>query len=197
MERGHPVRVINCGQDVRASLEIMKKAFLLFLALSLVGCTSTAQQPATNTNNQSTNSATNSTVTSTHSAQPSATQTNTSTPAAPSGNSPTMTGQARAIDTAELDAAVAKAEKEQKQKSKDETAKTALVEAYLNRADALTQAAQYRSALGDYRRALKLDPNNQEAKQWIDQITGIFKSLNREPPKEGEEPPPLPFKKDA
>jgi tetratricopeptide (TPR) repeat protein len=112
-------------------------------------------------------------------------------------NSPMATGQGQAIDTTALDAAVAKAEKEFKAKSKDEKAKQALVDAYAERAFALTEAAQYRSALGDFRRALKLDPNNKAAKDMHDQILNIFKSLNREPPKEGEEPPPLPFKKDA
>jgi tetratricopeptide (TPR) repeat protein len=176
----------------------MKKVLILTtLALGLAGCASNAPQTAnTNANIQQPTVNTNSPVASTHSA-PHSSQANTTTPTAPSSNSPTATGQARAIDTAELDAAIAKAEKEQKQKPKDGAANKALVEAYLNRADALTQAAQYRQALGDYRRALKLDPNNQEAKQWIDQITGIFKSLNREPPKEGEEPPPLPYKKEA
>jgi hypothetical protein len=59
---------------------------------------------------------------------------------------------------------------------------------------ALTDARQYASALGDYRRVLKYDPNNSEAKNWIEQIIGIYDSLGRESPKEGDEPPPLPFK---
>jgi cytochrome c-type biogenesis protein CcmH/NrfG len=59
----------------------------------------------------------------------------------------------------------------------------------------LTDARQYASALGDYRKAIKLDPNNAEAKQWIEQIVMIYESINRDYPKEGEEPPPLAFKK--
>src|SRR5215470_15472663 len=90
------------------------------------------------------------------------------------------------IDTAEFDAAITK------NKNGDNKA---LAEAYFNRAVALTHARQYASALGDYRRAVKLDPNNAEAKQWIDQIMSIYDSMNKEAPKEGEEPPPLPFKK--
>ena len=100
------------------------------------------------------------------------------------------------IDTKELDSAIASAEMAFNKKSGDAEAKKALGAAYFNRAEALTKARQYASALGDYRRALKYDPSNSTAKEWIDQITMIYGSMNRESPKEGEEPPPLPFKKD-
>ena len=82
-----------------------------------------------------------------------------------------------------------------KSKPDDAAAKKLLSEAYYDRGDALTKARQYASALGDYRRALKYDPENQEAKDWIGQIVNIYKMLKKDPPKEGEEPPPLPFKK--
>lgn len=91
------------------------------------------------------------------------------------------------IDTSSFDAEIAKADK-----SGD---KKALSQAYQKRADALTKARQYAAALGDYRKALKADPSNADAKNWIDQITMVYDSMNREAPKEGEEPPPLPFKK--
>ena len=58
-----------------------------------------------------------------------------------------------------------------------------------------TVASEYASALGDYRRALKYDPTNAEAKEWVDQITMIYEGLRRPAPAEGQEPPPLPFKK--
>jgi len=98
------------------------------------------------------------------------------------------------IDTEKFDTAITKAEKTFKAKPKDETAKQALSDAYLNRAMALTDARQYASALGDFRRALKFDPSSEEAKTWIDQIVKIYDSMNKEYPKEGEEPPPLPWK---
>ena len=108
-----------------------------------------------------------------------------------SANAPTTrtkwTQGGDAIDTGEFDSAIAKVTK-----SSD---KRAIGEAYFNRAVALTHARQYASALGDYRKAIKYDPDNAEAKQWIDQILGIYDSMNKEAPKEGEEPPPLPFKK--
>jgi tetratricopeptide (TPR) repeat protein len=87
------------------------------------------------------------------------------------------------IDMASYDAEIAKAEKG--------TDKKAIAAAYLKRANALTQAGQYASALGDYRKTVKNDPTNGEAQEWIMQITSIYDGMNREAPKEGEEPPPL------
>lgn len=99
------------------------------------------------------------------------------------------------IDTARFDGVIAEAEKAVKAKPNDDAAKKTLAQAYFDRGTALTQARQYASALGDYRRALKYDPNHEEAKTWIDQIINIYAMLNKDYPKEGEEPPPLPFKK--
>lgn len=105
------------------------------------------------------------------------------------GNSP----MARAIDVSSMTATIEKAEKAHKDKPSDEKAKTNLADAYFERALALTNAAQYRAAIGDYRKGLKLNPDDKEAKEMYDRIIGIFKSVNREPPKEGEEPAPMPF----
>lgn len=99
------------------------------------------------------------------------------------------------IDTTPFDTAVMSAEKALSAKPADPGAKKALAEAFLKRAVALTDARQYASALGDYRRTLKYDSTNAEAQQWIGQIISIYSSLGRTSPKEGEEPPPLPFKK--
>lgn len=99
------------------------------------------------------------------------------------------------FDTGEYDAAVTSAEKALNAKPSDDKLKLALGAAYLRRATALTEKRQYASALGDYRRTLKYDPSNAEAKQWIEQIITIYNSIGRSYPAEGEEPPPLPFKK--
>lgn len=101
----------------------------------------------------------------------------------------------RAIDVSEMTAEIEAAEKNYKAKSTDAKAKDDLARAYFVRAFALTEAAQYRAALGDFRKGLKLKPDDEKAKQMHDQIIDIFKSINREPPKEGEEPPPAPFNK--
>lgn len=99
------------------------------------------------------------------------------------------------IDTSTLDAAIKAAEIAIKLKPNDPTANAALAEAYFNRGVALTNARQYASALGDYRRAMKYTPNHAGAMEWERQILGIYEGMNMEAPKPGEEPPPLPFGK--
>lgn len=99
------------------------------------------------------------------------------------------------IDTAKFDGVIAEAEKAYKAKPNDEAAKNSLADAYFDRGFALTEARQYAAALGDYRRALKLVPDHEESKKWLDQIVSIYQMLNKPAPKEGEEPEPLPFKK--
>lgn len=193
----------------------MKKVFLTFLSLSLIGCASTPP-PTANVNTANTaNTATvvknndSPLVTSSHSTSQSSQQpphgattapSNSIVPAPPKSSNGSDASSARSpmerpVDTAEMDAAIEKAEKEFKKNPADGPTKIALAEAYFIRATALTEAAQYRAALGDFRRGLKLDPTNAEAKDMQDQIVSIFKMLNREPPKEGQEPAPLPFKK--
>jgi tetratricopeptide (TPR) repeat protein len=110
----------------------------------------------------------------------------------PSGNSP----MSKAIDVTAMTASIERLEKMHQKTPGDLEAKVALADAYFNRAMALTNAAQYRAALGDFRKGLKLNPNDKEAKDMHDQIISVFKSIGREPPKEGEEPAPLPFKKE-
>ena len=165
----------------------MKKTILLFPVL-IAGCATNAPQTANVPNANVavlTKSDNSSLVASSHSAQ--------NTPPAnsatqnPGGRNP----MERAIDTAQMDADIAKTEKEYKQNPNDKTAKLALAAAYFVRAKALREVAQYRAALGDFRRGLKLDPENQEAKAMHDEIVRIFGEMKRELPKEGEEPPPL------
>ena len=100
-----------------------------------------------------------------------------------------------AFDTSALDKAVTVGEKGVATKPDDDAAKKALAKAYYDRAVALTDKRQYASALGDYRRTLKYDPSNADAKEWIDKIVMIYESLGRSAPKEGEEPPPLPVRR--
>ena len=115
--------------------------------------------------------------------------------AAPSAGGKTKwTQSGTPIDTAKFDADIAAAEKNLKAKPADEGLKKALAAAYVARGTALTEARQYASALGDYRRALKNEPGNADAKRWMEEIIMIYDSLNKDYPKEGEEPPPLPFK---
>lgn len=171
----------------------MKKILVLLISAFVIGCGTApvAVQQNSNAANEPQRSEKAQTVTA---------HTTENQPAPVPGNS---TGGATSkwgqsgnpIDTAKFDAAIASAEKNAKAKPTDDAANKELSRAYFQRAVALTDARQYASALGDYRRAVKYDPNNKEAKDWIDQIIMIYGSLKKEYPKEGEEPSPLPFKK--
>ena len=114
---------------------------------------------------------------------------------APAGERSKWTQSGDPIDTKEFDSAIASAELALRKDPSDSGAKKALAKAYFDRAEALTGARQYASALGDYRKTIKYDPSNAEAKDWIDKIVQIYQSINRSYPNEGEEPPPLPLKK--
>ena len=173
----------------------MKKIVILSLsALIFGGCNSAAQQTVSTTSPATSN--TNNTLTvSSHQSQNSPTPNTAEVPKSETKTKWTQSGNP--IDTSKFDADIAKAKKDLKAKPKDEAAKKALALTYVNRGLALTDARQYASALGDYRKAQKLDPSNADANKWVEQIIGIYESINRDYPKEGEEPPPLPFKKDA
>lgn len=102
----------------------------------------------------------------------------------------------KVIDTSAFDKKIAEAETEFKANPKDLKAKNLLADAYAERAFALVEAAQYRSSIGDFRRCLKLNPKHKEAQVMYDQIINIYEAIGRELPKEGEEPAPLPYKKE-
>lgn len=117
------------------------------------------------------------------------------TTAMPHGTTSTTPG-GEPIDTSKYDDEIKRLEKQAEMRPGDE-ARLALAKAYLARGNALTQARQYRSALGDYRRALRYDPDNEEARQWAATITGILQQMGREVPTEGNEPAPLPLTPDT
>ena len=165
-------------------------------------CGGAADQPNAVTNRQTVNTTAappapasqnsgNSPVVSSHSSS------QTATSDVPADQPSSSSSMGKSVDVGEVTAKIEKAEKEYKAKPDDKTVKKNLADAYFERAFALTKAAQYRAALGDFRKGLKLEPDNKEARSMHDQIIDIFKSMNREPPKEGEEPPPAPFKKES
>lgn len=110
----------------------------------------------------------------------------------PAGKAPGGSG-GDPVDTSRTDAKIAQLEKEIENSPNDERTRRALAEAYLERAKALTDVRQYRAALGDYRRTLRYDPNNADAKQMSATIINILQGLGREVPAEGAEPTPLPM----
>jgi len=166
-----------------------------FLALTAIGCSNSVSPQVSNqpTNTDSAAKKDEMTVMS-HSAESVKTPmsgANAQTTAKNSTESP----MAKPIDVSVMTANIGKAEKDYKAKLNDAKAKENLAAVYFERALALTKAAQYRAALGDFRKGLKLNPNDKEASEMHDQIISIFKSINREPPLEGEEPAPMPFVK--
>ena len=170
----------------------MKKVLILSLAtLFSISCNSAAQQANAPINqNAGAVKSNDSAIVSSHSTE--AGKTAPPSPAfdKPGSSSSTESPMARPIDVAEMTADIERAEQAFKKNPK---AREDLAKAYFVRATALTGAAQYRAALGDYRKGLKLNPKDEEARKMHDQIISIFKQINREPPKEGEEPKPLPM----
>ncbi len=175
----------------------MKKIVILSFTSLLFAACSGANQQTVNTNIAPNKQVQNSTVVSSHSQNSSALsseQTDSKTvPKTESKSKWTQSGDP--VDTSSFDTEIKQIEDKMKANPKDESLKKSLSEAFSKRGLVLTESRQYASALGDFRRALTLDPTNEEAKKWIDQIISIYKSINKEHPKEGEEPPPLPFKK--
>jgi tetratricopeptide (TPR) repeat protein len=167
-----------------------KTVILIFLVAGLLGCANQTQ-PANQTANTNINAqrSSNQLTVSSHSTEKSSSQNPANSSS--SGGSP----MGRPIDASEMTTKIEEAEKNYKAKSNDTKAKEELARAYFVRAFALTEAAQYRSALGDFRKGLKLKPDDEKAKQMHDRIIDIFKSIGREPPKEGEEPPPMTINK--
>jgi tetratricopeptide (TPR) repeat protein len=168
------------------------KKYLFIVALTLTGCT---QGPQTVQNNNADSAAVRSHDRPMRSEQMQDSRVHTTEnqpPVQSTGGKWTQSGDP--IDTKEFDANIAAAEKALKSKPGDPAAKKAVADAYFERGVALTNARQYASALGDYRRVLKQQPDHAEAKEWIDQIIGIYAMLKKQYPNEGEEPPPLEFK---
>ncbi|HEY8563685.1 MAG TPA: tetratricopeptide repeat protein [Pyrinomonadaceae bacterium] len=181
----------------------MKKIAILSLsALIFAACGSGgSSQPAANANRQIANTPSapsasaptsrGNAVVSSHSSDTTALSNPnaaTNQPAAPSSS------MGKPVDVSAATAKIEKADKELKAKPGDAKAQKNLASAYFERAFELTKAAQYRAALGDFRKGLKLNPDDKEAQSMHDQIIEIFASMKREPPKEGEEPAPLPVK---
>jgi tetratricopeptide (TPR) repeat protein len=164
----------------------MKFFYLFFAAVTICSCTANSPQISQNANPTEAQRTERPETTTAHTTE---NQPLKADPNADKGGKWSQSGDP--IDTAKFDGAIAQAEKAIKSKPADEAAKKALAQAYFDRAFALTEARQYASALGDYRRALKLDPTHEESKKWIDQIINIYAMLKKEYPKEGEEPPPL------
>ena len=102
--------------------------------------------------------------------------------AAPSDKAP--------VATPELDSKIEKAVAKAKASGATAADKKAAATAYMERADFYWSAGNvqlYRYALGDYRRVLRYDPENEQAKERIDYLISVYQSLNRPVPDNGIE----------
>ena len=164
---------------------IFSTAALCFVALGLCACGNSTSAPVvTNQNTTSTNQTTASQTTTQSAHTP-------ATTASPKASASTVAGGGEFVDTSKYDAEIKRLEERAKKNPADQTTKVALARAYTDRGDALTGVRQYRSALGDYRRALRLNPNDEQARQMSGTIISILQSMKRDVPPEGQEPPPL------
>jgi len=115
----------------------------------------------------------------------------------PSGGGSTATGgtgnaaKPSGIDTAALDAKIEKAEAKAKASGATQADKLAAAAAYLERGNLYRDAGQpalYKFALGDYRYALRYQPDNAEAREKMNEIVGIYQSMGRPVPENGIQP---------
>ncbi|MGB8508809.1 MAG: tetratricopeptide repeat protein [Pyrinomonadaceae bacterium] len=95
------------------------------------------------------------------------------------------------VATPELDAKIEKATAKVEASKSSPSTKKAAASAYMERGNFYYTAGDprlYRYALGDFRRALRLEPEMEEAREKITQIEDIYKSMNRPVPNNGLEP---------
>lgn len=110
----------------------------------------------------------------------------TSTPAAADSAS-----ERSLVNTSELDARIKKAAEKAKASGASAADKKTAAEAYLARGNVYYSAGQprlYKYALADFRQVLKYDPENDEAKEKVNTIESIYKSLGRSIPEVSPEP---------
>ena len=173
----------------------MQKPFLAFAfavcALLLAGCGNNPPAPASREN---TNAAANSAPprsggsAAANSSGVGVASSHGGPPAAPASDSASERSLA---DTAELDARIKKAAEKAKAPGASAADKKAAADAYLARANVYWSAGQprlYKYALADFRQVLRYDPDNDEAKQKIDTIVGIYQSMGRPVPEVSPEP---------
>ena len=108
----------------------------------------------------------------------------------PASSAPQLGGQS-GTDTAALDKKVEQAENKARASSATQADKQAAAAAYLERGNVFYNAGNpslYKFALRDFRRTLRFDPNNEEARAKQQQIVEIYQSMNRPVPDLGNEP---------
>jgi hypothetical protein len=109
--------------------------------------------------------------------------------AAPSGSS-SGSDLKPPVETPELDAKIKGAEAKAKAAGAGDADKKAAAAAYFARADFFRDKGMpvlYKFALADYRRGLRYDPTNKDARDKMDEIVQIYQSMGRPVPELGNE----------
>ena len=94
------------------------------------------------------------------------------------------------VETPELDAKIEKAEAKAKASGASDADKKAAARAYFERANFFRDQgtpALYKFALADYRRGLRYDSSDADARAKMDEIVDIYKSMGRPVPELGNE----------
>jgi hypothetical protein len=109
----------------------------------------------------------------------------------PLGQTTPPAGGPASVDTSALDKKVEEAEAKAKAPQATRADKMAAAAAYLERGNVFYIAGNpslYKFALRDFRRTLRYDPNNAEARAKQKQIIDIYQSMGRPVPDLGNEP---------
>lgn len=94
------------------------------------------------------------------------------------------------VETPEMDAKIEKAEAKAKAAGASDADKKAAARAYFERANFFRDNGRpdlYKFALADYRRGLRYDPTNADARGKMDEIISIYKGMGRPVPELGNE----------
>ena len=105
------------------------------------------------------------------------------TAAAPSAEAPVT-------DPAQLDAEIARLEKQAERNPADDSTRAELAKTYVRRGDAQRSAGRLQEALLDYQRALRADPDNEKASRAIAEVSP---DVEGERTDENGAPAPLPI----
>ncbi|HEU4597898.1 MAG TPA: tetratricopeptide repeat protein [Pyrinomonadaceae bacterium] len=116
-------------------------------------------------------------------------ETNTNSGADAQANS--STANAAPGDASKLDGEIERLEKQAQRNPGDDETRSQLASAYVRRANSLREARQLKEALADYQRALRTNPDNEEAQKNSAELAPLVEGT----PQEGEygDPPPPPI----
>ena len=159
-------------------------------ALAVAACNPNADTGNSSAPPNSNSTTTTTTTTTTTAPPPSVPPISTAHGGSTPATAPAAAETPEGVDTAALDAKIEKLEAKVKGGGSDAD-KKALAAVYLERANVYRDAGSprlYKFALGDYRRVLRLEPNNAEARTKMDEIVSIYQSLGRPVPTNGLEP---------